>query len=579
MRKAALFLVICGLVGVNTSSAGVLKPVSGPGDLDLSGTVYYAVSQGSTADHLVSGRWVEGDNDGDTAPVGYQVGPSSAAVPWGYPQNIDQVAYPDLYNTYDSIRYGGGQPLNLTFAHLPPGEQVQVQLLFCEGWHSTPDRPLDVTIQGNLEFDDLNPVNEWGYRNAGAAVALATVGSDGTLNVGITAPTGPDHTPILNGIVVSSHGIKQVAGAADLDLNRVRYAVNVGGDDSPVVGGVAFRSDELESIPGYTISEPNSRATNWGTPPIITDPELREVYDDIRYRGGTLTQTFANLRPDTPVKVQVLLSENFHPQPSNPTRRRPLDVTVEGRKAWDDFDPLDEWGHATPGVLTTYAHVGSDGVLNIEYAANAGPDTNAIVNGVIVSDIPGYRAVPVGVTASAEYSAEFPATAVVDGSWSETSSGGVYDFWLLPSGQTGYLEFDFGVNWDLKFVEIHNTDNRQYGDRGTVAYHVDIAPDATFAVSETIASGTLSTYDEGWTMRPLSSDRLWRYARFYVDDFGGSLAFTGGGLAEIAFYGSVPEPGSIALLALGGLAVLLCRRRKRHATRSARVSPRSARVS
>ena len=78
MRKAALLLAICGLVGVNPASAGVLKPVSGPGDLDLSGTVYYAVSQGSNADHLVGGLWVEGDNDGDTAPVGYQVGPAQS---------------------------------------------------------------------------------------------------------------------------------------------------------------------------------------------------------------------------------------------------------------------------------------------------------------------------------------------------------------------------------------------------------------------------------------------------------------------------------------------------------------------
>ncbi|MFW6162508.1 MAG: PEP-CTERM sorting domain-containing protein [Planctomycetota bacterium] len=353
--------------------------------------------------------------------------------------------------------------------------------------------------------------------------------------------------------------------AADLDLARVRYAANVGGSDDQTVGGVHFEADaDGDAQPaGYAVSSQHV-AMNWAQP-AVADPALAEVLDDIRWTGGgAVTQSFAGLTPDRSVQVQVLLCESHHSQPGS----RPIDVTIEGRKRWDDLDPLALWGRHGAGVATAYARVGPDGVLDIAYTADSGPDRNPIVNGIVVSDVPGQAIDPVAVTASAEYQPlpKFPASAVLDGSWEDKHpalhGGATADYWLLPDGQTGYLQFDLGGEWNLEFIDIHNTNNSQWGDRGTVAYHLDISPTDTFEVFETIAAGTLPTWQEGWLSRPVSTDKFWRYARFYVDDFGGTMGADGGGLAEIGFYGRLPEPGTLALLGVGLFA--LARRRRRY---------------
>jgi len=532
-----------------------------PNAVDMSGTVYYAVGLGDTADRVVKGKWFEGDNDGDPAPVGYSVvAPNAWASGWG----TLGVTEPNLAPITDSMRYNLSSPVDITLRHLPPGEEVQVQLFLSEGFHDSSRRIADVIVQGEKKYASVDPWTLWGYKTPGLLATTGIVAADGTLNVQIApTPGAPDPNPALSAIVVSSPGARRVLSAADLDLARVRYAVNVGGNDDQVVGGVTFEADaDGDPDPaGYSVTSQHV-AMNWATPAVV-DPALAEVYDDIRWTGGgAVTQQFAGLTPDRPVKVQMMLCESHHSQPGS----RPIDVTIEGQKRWDDLDPLALWGRHGAGVATAYARVGSDGVLDIVYTADSGPDQNPIINGIIVSDVPGRKINPVAVTASGEYQPlpRFPATAVLDGSWADQHpahhGGATADYWLLPDNTTGYLQFDLGEQWNLEFIEIHNTDNSQWGDRGTIAYHIDISPTDTFELFETIAAGTLPTWDEGWLSRPVSSDNYWQYARFYVDDFGGTNGAAGGGLAEIAFYGQTPEPATMALVALGLLALVRRRR-------------------
>jgi len=98
------------------AGGGVLKSVSGPGDLDLSGTIYYGINLGGTSDVLVGGKWLESDNDGDPAPVGYLISTTNIwASGWGYGSLTD----PGLQKTYDSMRWWPNA-LEMSFRYLPP---------------------------------------------------------------------------------------------------------------------------------------------------------------------------------------------------------------------------------------------------------------------------------------------------------------------------------------------------------------------------------------------------------------------------------------------------------------------------
>ena len=364
-----------------------------------------------------------------------------------------------------------------------------------------------------------------------------------------------------------------VTGSADLDLSgTIYYAMNLGDTADRPVAGVWFDADnDGRTSPGYSVVGPNTYTSGWGYGS-IADPNLRSVYDTMRWRAGAPVEvTLRNLPPRQQVTVQLLLSEGYW---SNSSRR--YDIEIEGVTEFVNVDPYALWGSKTPGLGTATVTVSADGILNVRLIPTAGtPDPNPALDGIIVSAPGGTpvlgRRVPLAagqVSASAIYNGLFPAAAAVDGSWAETPIGSVYDFWLLPNSTAGYLQFDLGERWMLETMQVHNTDNRTYHDRGTIAYHVDISPDPTFALSETIASGTLATYAGGWLTIPLQSDEFWRYARFYVDDFGGSLhwgqdaSVHGGGIAEIRFYGSTPEPTTLALLAFGTLGMLTRRRKK-----------------
>jgi hypothetical protein len=68
------------------------------------------------------------------------------------------------------------------------------------------------------------------------------------------------------------------------------------------------------------------------------------------------------------------------------------------------------------------------------------------------------------VSASAVYSTQFPASQAADGLTATE--------WLLPDGQTGWLELGFRAPRDLRQVRLHNAHNRTYNDRATRRFRV-----------------------------------------------------------------------------------------------------------
>jgi hypothetical protein len=387
-------------------------------------------------------------------------------------------------------------------------------------------------------------------------VALITCVATSGVNAGVLSPNA-------------------VTGPSDIDLSgTIYYAVSLGSTADNLVSGKWFEcTDDGDAAPvGLSYVAPNAYTSGWGFGS-ITDPALQNCYDTMRYRGSSPVQVdLSFLPPGQPATVQLLLSEGYRSGGG-----RVMDIDIEGGSEFTNVDAVAQWGYKEPGLGTASVSVSADGVLDIDVKpAASATDRNPVLDGLIVSapaQAPTHPRIPVAagqVTASAMYDGRFPGTAVVDGSWDDLHPDhpqypGVADYWLLPDNQAGWVQFDLEEDYKLTFVEIHNTDNWTYTDRGTIAWHIDVSEDPSFTVAQTIAAGTLQTYAEGWHGRPLFPAGFQPYVRFYVDDYGGSDRLSGGGLAEIRLYGYTPEPTTLVLLGLSG-AALLWRRRKRHST-------------
>lgn len=144
------------------------------------------------------------------------------------------------------------------------------------------------------------------------------------------------------------------------------------------------------------------------------------------------------------------------------------------------------------------------------------------------------------------------------GAWDHNRNGTNASYWLAPDGVDGaMLTVDLQAAYLIDRIDLQNTHNGQFNDRGTAGFHMDASRDGvTFT---TIFSGTLADLRAASGNSPdlpiesfsaAAGDFeafMARYVRFVADTHYGA----GAGLNEIFVFASVPEPSTLALAGLG----------------------------
>jgi hypothetical protein len=104
-----------------------------------------------------------------------------------------------------------------------------------------------------------------------------------------------------------------------------------------------------------------------------------------------------------------------------------------------------------------------------------------LVSSIVAAALIAYsmRAGKLEVTASAEYSTEFPASNAIDGVAATE--------WLLPGGELGQLDIELGKTREVKQVSITNAHNRHFLDRGIKKGRIEVYDDDELVDSKDIA--------------------------------------------------------------------------------------------
>ena len=179
---------------------------------------------------------------------------------------------------------------------------------------------------------------------------------------------------------------------------------------------------------------------------------------------------------------------------------------------------------------------------------------------------------PTGVTASTELNGTWAAVNTINGSGlnapgdetaTHVSTNG--DMWLTSTsagtGVGGWITFDLGSEMDLDGAYIWNFNQPGQGGRGYLNFDIYVGGSGDSAATTLLVSGASIVRDGG--SGPVSaqfeafSASDVQYVRFLSQSNGNNNIV---GLSEVRF-SEVPEPGSPALLVLGGLLIGGRRRR------------------
>ena len=162
--------------------------------------------------------------------------------------------------------------------------------------------------------------------------------------------------------------------------------------------------------------------------------------------------------------------------------------------------------------------------------------------------------------------ADFQTGDILEPDQAENDANG--GFWLGRE-QTPNENFvlDLGQGYQIGTIELYNTHNAQFNDRGTADFTIDASNDPAFGTFTTIASGTLNqTFMaddpiDAQTVASTDTATAYRYLRFTANTFVPPVGgFGGAGLNEIRVF-QVPEPASLGMLGAAALGLLARRRR------------------
>jgi hypothetical protein len=193
-----------------------------------------------------------------------------------------------------------------------------------------------------------------------------------------------------------------------------------------------------------------------------------------------------------------------------------------------------------------------------------------------------------GGTESPFNGGSFPAGNILDTQGGDVAEpeNGPLSYWLNndvapENDQDAFIVIDLGQAYTLTQVELFNTHNRQFNDRGTGDFTITgsntIAPagagsgsggsdivGGTLLVSGTLAPATLAADPIDAQAFAVTDPGSYRYLRFDAETVaaGGNPCCgpNNYGLSEIRVF--IPEPGTLGLMALGALGLLARRRRR-----------------
>ncbi|ADE53638.1 c-type cytochrome domain-containing protein [Coraliomargarita akajimensis] len=133
----------------------------------------------------------------------------------------------------------------------------------------------------------------------------------------------------------------------------------------------------------------------------------------------------------------------------------------------------------------------------------------------------------------------FPATNVTDSRPADSGSKGDWSFWIAEDGIAGTVTVDLGVATEINRIDLQNTRNRWYGDRGLDSFSLQSSTDG--ARYRTLLHGRLAAVAEHKAEAySFHSYSLAAHTARYIRIIGHSYHGKSGGLNEVRIYNDQP---------------------------------------